>query len=456
MHRIFLLLIFITTTLISQENFNFDFDFAQFRFDSTSNYTEVYYSFKQEDLTIVNENGKSFIKAIMHIQIQDLETDELIVNKNWAFDQPIEEGETQPSSKGMLGAIGFILKQGFYQLTISVHDKMNPDIQKEYVEKFSVLPFYRDHFVISDIELASRIINDNADKKSIFYKNTLEVYPNPSIIYTNNAPVLFYYCELYNLNLDNDKDSKLTLNKKLYNSKNDVVYELTKSISKLKESIVDVGVINLQKYSTDTYTLVLTISDSVSNKVVASSKKFFFVNPGVKPKESFVKTSNYLSSEFGVYADEECDDLFEKSRIIATSNEIDEFEDLDSLNQKREFLYKFWKKRDTNPATRVNEFKQAYFSRMSIANARFRTMSSKGYKTDRGRVYLKYGEPDQIDRYPNETNSKPYEIWSYNQIEGGIIFVFGDITGFNYYELLHSTKRGELQDPNWQRRIKAN
>ncbi|UCH65583.1 MAG: GWxTD domain-containing protein, partial [Ignavibacterium sp.] len=69
------------------------------------------------------------------------------------------------------------------------------------------------------------------------------------------------------------------------------------------------------------------------------------------------------------------------------------------------------------------------------------------------RVYLIYGEPSEIDRYPNQTDSRPYEIWSYQDIEGGVIFIFADLTGFSDYLLIHSTKRGELRDDSWERRI---
>ncbi|MCW8824752.1 MAG: GWxTD domain-containing protein, partial [Ignavibacteriaceae bacterium] len=77
----------------------------------------------------------------------------------------------------------------------------------------------------------------------------------------------------------------------------------------------------------------------------------------------------------------------------------------------------------------------------------------EGWKTDRGRVFLVYGEPSEIDRHPNETDTRPYVIWIYESIEGGVLFVFGDLTGFSDYQLLHSTKRGELRDDSWRRRI---
>ena len=94
--------------------------------------------------------------------------------------------------------------------------------------------------------------------------------------------------------------------------------------------------------------------------------------------------------------------------------------------------------------------------RIKFVENRFKTFNKTGSKTDRGRVYLQYGEPDEMELHPNDYDKKPYEIWYYNSIEGGVIFVFGDITGYSDYELLHSTKRGELRDDNWVRRILAN
>jgi GWxTD domain-containing protein len=451
-----ILLLFISFQLFAQNELNLEFDYAQFRYDSTSNYFEIYYSFDQEDLTQTVEDGVSVVKALMHIQIQNTETDELVVNKDWKLVQPVVALSSAEKSKALLGALGFILKKGEYTVNISVKDEINDNIKKAFTENVYVSPFYSNGFVISDIELASRIINDNTNTQSIFYKNTLEVFPNPSILYSYLNPVLFYYSEIYGLNVG-DNNNPLELTKVIINSNNQVIDQKKKSISREQESIVEIGFFNLIKEPTDTYTLVLSLSDSVSKKTIVSSKKFFFVNPDVVATNRLDNLqSDYMSSEFAVYLDEECDDLFAKSKIIASSKEIDEYESLDSLNHKRDYLFKFWQRRDNNPNTQVNEFKKEFFERINTANARYKTMSNEGYKTDRGRVFLKLGEPDEIDRHPNETDTKPYEVWYYNQVEGGVVYIFADLTGFNYYELLHSTKRGELQDPNWQRRIQTN
>ncbi|OPZ67292.1 MAG: hypothetical protein BWY83_02647 [bacterium ADurb.Bin478] len=66
-------------------------------------------------------------------------------------------------------------------------------------------------------------------------------------------------------------------------------------------------------------------------------------------------------------------------------------------------------------------------------------------------IHLRYGKPSDIERHSVGKDTKPYEIWHYENIENGVIFVFVDRSGFNQYELIHSTKRGELYDPNYQR-----
>jgi hypothetical protein len=81
-------------------------------------------------------------------------------------------------------------------------------------------------------------------------------------------------------------------------------------------------------------------------------------------------------------------------------------------------------------------------------------MGIDGWRSDRGRVYILYAEPDEIERFPSSENAKPYEIWYYHQIEGSVQFIFVDRTGFGNYRLVHSTKRGELQDEEWERNLR--
>ncbi|MDP3683493.1 MAG: GWxTD domain-containing protein [Ignavibacteria bacterium] len=208
---------------------------------------------------------------------------------------------------------------------------------------------------------------------------------------------------------------------------------------------------------TGAYTLVLVVVDSTASNKVFSSKKFFVYNPAIADT-SFkpMGNSDFMASQFAIFSIEECNLLFAKSKYLANRNEVDQFAKVSSVEGKREFLYKFWKGRDEVTETPENETFMKYFSRVEQANQKYSAMKKEGWKTDRGRVFLLYGEPSEVERYPNQLDSKPYEIWQYHNLEGGVIFVFADLTGFSDYQLINSTMRGELRDDSWQRRILTN
>jgi GWxTD domain-containing protein len=265
--------------------------------------------------------------------------------------------------------------------------------------------------------------------------------------------VLFYYSELYNL-FDDEVTNDLKLDRIVFNSRGKIVDFKRKKINRNVNSRVEVGTVMTYKLPTDTYTLMINLIDSVSNYGISSAKKFFVYNPDVVADDSLFQTNNpTLTTNFGAMSEEELDDLFKKSKYIATNDEIDQYEAISSEQAKREFMQKFWNKRDQNPNDNINRYYQNYMRRIDECNAKYKAGKKEGWKTDRGRVYLKYGEPSEIERFPNEIQTRPYEIWHYHDLEGGVYFIFGDLTGFNDYQLLHSTKRGEIRDDSWARRI---
>jgi len=349
--------------------------------------------------------------------------------------------------------LGFILNKGSYKAIITGSDANNATNIKTFTEFIYIHPFIKPGISISDIQLSSGIIPGSDNTSSIFYKNTFEVTPLPAAFCGENQPILFYYSEIYNIQASQFEDD-LKIEQLVFNSRGQLVSSKSKQINKSVDSRVEVGKINVYKFPTDTYTLVVNVIDSIANYGVLSSKKFFVYNPSVSPVDTMqVTVSPVLSTTFGAMSEEELDDLFAKSGYIASEAEKDRYEALTTVEAKREFMYTFWKARDENPSDDKNQYFQDYLKRIGEANAKFSAGKKDGWKSDRGRVYLVYGPPSEIERYPNQIETKPYEIWKYESLEGGVVFVFGDLTGFNDYQLLHSTKRGEMRDDSWQRRI---
>jgi GWxTD domain-containing protein len=117
-------------------------------------------------------------------------------------------------------------------------------------------------------------------------------------------------------------------------------------------------------------------------------------------------------------------------------------------------VHEFWQHRDPTPTTPANEYRKEYRRRIEYANENFRSYTRSGWKTERGRVYVLYGPPSDLERFPNNPLSYSYEIWHYNEIEGGVMFVFADLQEFGEYIQLHSTKRGEPINQDWENKIR--
>jgi GWxTD domain-containing protein len=144
---------------------------------------------------------------------------------------------------------------------------------------------------------------------------------------------------------------------------------------------------------------------------------------------------------------------------IARPGEMETFESLNTTG-KANFMAQFWKDRDPTPETPMNEFRDEHLRRLNFANDRFSVGfrdRSDGWRTDQGRVYIIYGPPDQIDRFPFTAGREAAEKWNYESLpgQGSVYFLFVDKTGYGNYRLATSSARGEKRDPTWDRLIQS-
>ena len=131
--------------------------------------------------------------------------------------------------------------------------------------------------------------------------------------------------------------------------------------------------------------------------------------------------------------------LNEDVAYIITSNERKAFNLLKTDEQREAFIEQFWRRRDPNPSTDKNEYREEYYSRIAYANENF-TSSVPGWKTDRGRIYITFGKPDKVESLSAGISSTPYprEVWFYNRIPGfgqNVKIDFVDLTGKGEYRI---------------------
>ncbi len=122
-----------------------------------------------------------------------------------------------------------------------------------------------------------------------------------------------------------------------------------------------------------------------------------------------------------------------------------------SVEGKRNYLRQFWARRDPSPKDARNEAQENYYSAIAQANLRFREGGSAqipGWRTDRGRIFLKYGSPDEVLQRPVNAGTNPYEMWKYTRGRP-LKYVFYDQTRFGNYVLIWTSDRRESSRPNW-------
>ncbi len=447
--KYFFVLTLLLLTTASQDSRNFEFDFAQFKVDSTSNLVEIYYSFNLMNFKQRSIDSEKDVAYKLEFKFYSATDSNLVLYDSLSGTHNASDLTDGNNKNIIIGLQRMIVPIGEYLISLSLLDRFDSsfgytDFENLVVKKFSPLKPE-----VSDIQLANSIKAEN--ENSTFAKNTLSVVPNPSAAYSSDKPLMQYYSELYNVS-----SKSLILSTYLLNNNLKVVYSKEKIINSDNDSIVEVGQINLLRYSSGIYTLQLILSDSTNNYAYASQKKFYFYN------KLYADTSNRITdkserqfSRFSLYSEEECDRLYEMSKYIATDAEKNQYEKLTSVKSKQRFLDEFWRKRNSSLDSEKPSYDE-YINRVNEANKKFKQLGREGFKSERGRVFITYGEPDRIEKFPNEPNLKPYEVWYYDSIEGGVRFVFGDLTGFSDYELLHSDKRGEVYDDSWRRRLLIN
>ena len=110
--------------------------------------------------------------------------------------------------------------------------------------------------------------------------------------------------------------------------------------------------------------------------------------------------------------------LEEEVVYIITKKEREVFLNLQTDRERDIFIEAFWKHRDPTPNTPENEFKTEHYRRIKYANEHFgRESAQPGWKTEMGRIYITLGEPKQIERYENETELYPIQVWFYEGLE---------------------------------------
>ncbi len=162
-----------------------------------------------------------------------------------------------------------------------------------------------------------------------------------------------------------------------------------------------------------------------------------------KGKKNLKKLEKELATPYKKWLEEEVP-------YIITDEERSAFLQLQTNEEREQFIEAFWQRRDPTPDTVENEFKEEHYRRIAYANERF-SSGIPGWRTDRGRIYIMWGPPDETESHTQgelynrpmsegggQTTTYAYEDWTYHYMEGigeNITIEFVDPTGTGEFHI---------------------
>lgn len=431
-----------------QEQVTFYVDYATFQSDQEKVILEVYLMIPRSEFEFVKPDTLDRYVARGFVQVGLAQNDSIRYLDRWPINDSEESIENVTESQNIPDISYFEVPSGNYELIVQVID-LQTEERGLYREPVTLSRFTEEELTISDIEFASMV--EMAEQKTIFTKAQRNIVPNASLTYGTGSPILYSYAEVYNLDYPSEKDSFQVQYSILDLNNAEVKSPQMVMRSKAGMSGIDIGGLNIVGLPAGIYFYRIRVTDLSSGEVATRSKKFFVYKPD---SSSQPMTASAGGVDYSNMSEAELEEEFNSMAPLLTGNEKRNFKRA-GLEGKQNLMTQFWEKRDPDPSTRINELQIEYSQRLEYVKNHYGNQQTPSYRTDRGRVYLVYGEPDEVERNPVSVNAKPYEIWLYHSVQGGVEFVFVDRSGFGVYELVHSTARNELYDPNWRQYIQA-
>lgn len=342
----------------------------------------------------------------------------------------------------------FMVPDGRYTVMIAVTDSASGAVHQASMDVEALPADVR----VSDLLLSADIRRGEADgtpgpgeiKKGQFY---IASSTEPAL--TPREPVLYYYLELY---------AAETLPVQLQAA---VVTVDGQTLTSSAPETMTVGTgggvatrsFELAGLPEGIYRLRLTVQYP-DGPVVREAP---FVMTGFDTESHIAEAVAAPAADFFSESTEaQLDSMYGPLQYVMESDESGIYQDL-SLEGKRNYMRTFWAKRDPTPNTPENEALVAYYRLFYEANRRFRESGAgdvPGWRTDRGRIFLKYGEAEETLRRPVAGPTPPYEVWTYSRPRQ-LKFVFLDHTGLGNYQLIYTNDRFEPSRADWERLLGA-
>lgn len=468
----------------SSGDIRFVIDAATFRGVGETVTEEIYILIPNRELAYVNR-GKNGLEADLDVSVAfrrwpsgELLRQESINTKLTAPTSAVARGihDLQVLQKS------FDIEPGPYEVTVEVTDRntmgfgffhifgRDPD-RGEASGRFMARRFESEGLEISDFLFTRGMESEAGD-----------AVPNPNRLYGAMMPVLSYYYQVYDnyegLSAEGEKyfvrhevigaDGKVEI-------REDRIFETSGGSGRFEAQMSH----DLRALPGGVYKLRVTVRPEARSDSVIAESPFHVV---WRKSDLADVAEERAASQADFYAEIDVDEEIRSLRYILVPDDLTLLESMPP-DEQRDWIDQYWKDRDPTPETEANELRMEHYARIQHANQRFGSMRVTGMESDRGRIYIRYGEPDQISsgfsaqsfltplggfsqladqsqvtgpRGGFNVEEKAYEIWTYSE-RGKFLgerrnrgaglqlqFVFVDVEGWGKYTLIRSTDKTEF------------
>jgi GWxTD domain-containing protein len=359
----------------------------------------VFMQILNDDLTFLSEDS-GFV-AKLEIQVSILKNEQIVQSK--IFDkQFLETDFTNTNSRKINNNIPvkFYLSPGKYTFVIQFKDLQSGRRLKRAYE-IELTDISQQTLVMSDVLFFSRVLGQ--DGKLIPAEE-----PNLLHNFTDESPNIYARFQLY----VQDLSKPIVIKYQLITVENLVENEFTYRLKPPAHIFTQWIKIKKESLERSQYTVKFEVRQGKTVQTRSQYISFFWTDaPG---------TIRSL------------DQAIDQLRYVVPGDTLKKYRNA-SLDEKKVFFTRFWKMLDPDPSTAKNELMDEYYKRVNYANLHFSTAGRLGWKTDRGRIYIKFGPPDEIENYPSQMNSYPMQIWRYYNLRKEFVFI--DRTGLGDYQL---------------------
>jgi GWxTD domain-containing protein len=446
----------------------FQVDHAGFLGDNGRVVEEYYFRVTNNQLEFIEEGDEFGGKIFVNLKFKDAEEKELgEAGKRFEFTVPSLEIAGSPDHAQIL-----VIRESLdprarsVEITIEDLNARKRGLLYMFTGKrksggtrgtLELPPFLDKDFGISDIQFAWEV--REVEEDTSFEKHGLNVIPNPARTYGLLQPRLTAYYEVYDLRDLGDEPRDYLVHHELQDPIGNVTRSKPDTVRSATGEWIKVLSFDLSQVVTGTHILRAVIVHPETGEESVSEREF----------------SLLWRNEFWEMTEQA---ILDEARVLFQEDEYERFKIMSS-GDRAQYVEKFWANGDPSPGSARNELREEFLRRVAHANTMY-TTHIKGMLTDRGRLLIRFGEPDEIHQELMPTqdrqldnlvpqlsaqnpegrklatsdivDTRPYEIWSYTRQGSplfpereigttvtGLLFVFVDETGTGDYILRYSS-----------------